>query len=104
MKVPAIWQQRLEQKAQAEGLTVEEALLRAIQAWVMEDQILELVVDEIWKTTRAKVVALLDKRELDERLAAGFRRGIAQAATAEPSKEAWRASEDGWDPNAEPWE
>jgi hypothetical protein len=118
-QVPTALHQQLARKAQEEGLTVEEAVVRAIECWVAEDQVFELVVNQVLDRAGAKVAAVLDKaleaglakafqraqetskpeRGIDALLREGFR-----TEAAEPEAPAWKASEDGWDPNAEPWE
>jgi hypothetical protein len=99
-QVPATLQQRLEQKATAEGLTIEEALVRAIECWVLEDEVFDLVVNEVLDRARAKIAALLDQRgkDLDALLREGFKAKV-QEAPAKP----WEPPS-GWDDSAEGWE
>jgi hypothetical protein len=121
-QVPTALHQQLEKKAKAEGWTIEEAMVRAIEHLVMEDQIYEMVATEVLARARARAVVLFDKpklqRDIDTTVKAGYWAGVndqdrAQRQEApkptEPSEhlipvEAWKASEEGWDPNAEPWE
>jgi hypothetical protein len=102
-QVPATLQRQLEAKATAEGLTIEQALVRAIECWVLEDEVFELVVNQVLDRAKARVAAVLDKhkepakpepdKNLDALLARGFRQAPAQpGASWEPPG--------GWDADA----
>lgn len=109
-QVPTVLHNQLEARAKEVGLSVEDAVVQAITLWLAEvakARLTALALTALVEPKAPPGSTDLDKRlaELAARLTSqGIAKAKAKPEDTHPRAEPLRASEDGWDPYAEPWE